>query len=152
MPCLPSGARHARCCKLMWQSACYRGQASAAGSNSSASAGGQEAPKSLQQRMQQALAADIAPPAPPRATPNPHLRQAPRGWGSGPGSEGGAGVQEEDTGFWDLVYILYPDFAEAAGVAPLRELVPHWSLLERTLLVRAPPCHSPCHCNDCCSG
>lgn len=45
-------------------------------------------------------------------------------------------MQEEDTGFWDLVYILYPDFAEAAGVGPLRELVPHWNLLERTLMVR----------------
>lgn len=44
-------------------------------------------------------------------------------------------MHEEDTGFWDLVYILYPDFAEAIGVGPLRELVPHWSLLEKTLLV-----------------
>lgn len=69
--------------------------------------------------------------------PNPLLRQGPGsglGLGSGPGSEGG-NMREEDTGFWDLVYILYPDFAEATGVGSLRELVPHWSLLERTLMV-----------------
>lgn len=55
-------------------------------------------------------------------------------------------MQEEDTGFWDLVYILYPDVAEGAGVGPLRELVPHWSLLERTLMVCAVPTlpHSAC--------
>lgn len=51
-------------------------------------------------------------------------------------------MQEEDTGFWDLVYILYPDFAEAVGVGSLRELVPHWSLLERTLMVCASLTHS----------
>ena len=56
------------------------------------------------------------------------------GRGSGAGSEADS-VREEDTGFWDLVYILYPDFAEALGVGPLRELVPRWSLLEKTLLV-----------------
>lgn len=56
------------------------------------------------------------------------------GRGSGAGSEADS-VREEDTGFWDLVYILYPDFAEAIGAGPLRELVPHWSLLEKTLLV-----------------
>lgn len=96
-----------------------------------------ESRTSLQQRMQQALAADIAPPA----APNPHAKQGP-GLGSGGGSEG-ASMQEEDTGFWDLVYILYPDFAEGAGVGPLRELVPHWSLLERTLMVCAVPSDFP---------
>ena len=121
----------------------YRPQASlsVSSSNNSGSAGGKQGPISLQQRMQQALTADIAPPPPPKHAPNPQLKQGP-GSGSGLGSEG-AGMQEEDTGFWDLVYILYPEFAEAAGVGPLRELVPHWSLLERTLMVRV--CYQPYH-------
>lgn len=126
---------HIRCCKLMLRLVSYRVQASVSGdSNHSASAGGKEGVISLQQRMQQALAADIAPPPPPKHAPSPHLKQG-SGSGSGLGSDG-ASMQEEDTGFWDLVYILYPEFAEAAGVGPLRELVPHWSLLERTLMVR----------------
>lgn len=113
-----------------------------AGSTGSSTSAGNEGPVSLQQRMQQALTADIAPSAAPRGAPYPHLKQGP-GLGSGGGSEGTSSMQEEDTGFWDLVYILYPDFAEGAGVGPLRELVPHWSLLERTLMVSANQLHTP---------
>ena len=106
-----------------------------AGSDGSSKSAGDEGPVSLKQRMQQALTADIAPSAAPRGGPNPHSKQGPGGL------EGASSMQEEDTGFWDLVYILYPDFAEGAGMGPLRELVPHWSLLERTLMVCAkPPC------------
>ena len=45
-------------------------------------------------------------------------------------------AEQQDTGFWDVVYILYADFAEAAGVAVLRGLIPHWGLMEKTLMVR----------------
>ena len=103
-----------------------------------ASSTANDAPISLQQRMQQALAADIAPMGPPKQPPS--LQRQAAGLGSGPGSEADS-VREEDTGFWDLVYILYPDLAEAAGVAALRELVPHWTLLEKTLMVSS---HTSC--------
>ena len=43
--------------------------------------------------------------------------------------------EQEDSGYWDLIYILYPELTEAAGSAILRELVPTWPLLERTLEV-----------------
>lgn len=131
--------------ECMWVSAspcggevpfCHRITKSMAGNTGSSAPMGGESRISLQQRMQQALTADIASPA----GPSPHAKQGP-GLGPGGGSEG-ASMQEEDTGFWDLVYILYPDFAEGAGVGPLRELVPHWSLLERTLMVCA--VHSTC--------
>lgn len=42
----------------------------------------------------------------------------------------------EDSGFWDLVYLLYPEAAEAVGVRLLRELVPNWAATERELAVR----------------
>ena len=116
----------------------HRATTSVAGSGGSSRSAGEEGAVSLQQRMQQALTADIAPCAAPRGAANPHLKQGP-GLRSAGGSEGSSSRQEEDTGFWDLVYILYPDFAEGAGVGPLRELVPHWSLLERTLMVCASP-------------
>ena len=106
-----------------------------AGSDGSSKSAGDEGPVSLKQRMQQALTADIAPSAAPRGGPNPHSKQGPGGL------EGASSMQEEDTGFWDLVYILYPDFAE--GVGPLRELIPHWSLLERTLMVCAKSLYKP---------
>ena len=128
-------------CMLRSQSF-HRATTSMAGSAGSSRSSGDEGPVSLQQRMQQALTADIAPSAAPRGAPNPHLKQGP-GLGSGGGLEATSSMQEEDTGFWDLVYILYPDFAEGAGVGPLRELVPHWSLLERTLMVCAVPLHIP---------
>lgn len=56
------------------------------------------------------------------------------GGAGGRGQDAGS-AEQQDTGFWDLVYILYADFAEAAGVATLRGLVPHWALLEKTLMV-----------------
>ena len=105
-------------------------------STSMTAANGKETSASLQQRMQQALTADIAPSGAPRPMPTSLQRQGGAS-GSGMGSEGGNSMREEDTGFWDLVYILYPEFAESAGVTPLRELVPHCSLLERTLMVLA---------------
>lgn len=110
-----------------------------------------DAPISLQQRMQQALSADIAPATAPKqhAFLERQTASLGSGQGSGPGSRLASeaeNVREEDTGFWDLVYILYPDFAEAAGVGALRELVPHWTLLEKTLMARyawAPPAFNP---------
>ncbi len=100
--------------------------------------------------MQQALSADIAP-----ATAHKQHAFLERqtgslgsGQGSGPGSRVASeaeNVREEDTGFWDLVYILYPDFAEAAGVGALRELVPHWTLLEKTLMVSSLHSHNAPH-------
>jgi hypothetical protein len=44
----------------------------------------------------------------------------------------------EDSGFWDLVYLLYPEAAEAVGLALLRELVHNWAQLERELWVSNP--------------
>ncbi|KAL0056421.1 hypothetical protein WJX82_011195 [Trebouxia sp. C0006] len=110
-----------------------------------------DAPISLQQRMQQALSADIAPATAPKqhAFLERQTGSLGSGQGSGPGSRVASeaeNVREEDTGFWDLVYILYPDFAEAAGVGALRELVPHWTLLEKTLMARyawAAPAFNP---------
>ena len=126
----------------------YRSQTSnaAAAANSTAT----DAPISLQQRMQQALSADIAPATAPKQ--HAFLERQTASLGSGQGSRPGSrvaseadNVREEDTGFWDLVYILYPDFAEAAGVGPLRELVPHWTLLEKTLMVRLLHSHNLPH-------
>lgn len=130
----------------------YRSQTSnaAAAANSTAT----DAPISLQQRMQQALSADIAPATAPKqhAFLERQTASLGSGQGSGPGSRVASeaeNVREEDTGFWDLVYILYPDFAEAAGVGALRELVPHWTLLEKTLMVRLLHSHTsyPTHCH-----
>ncbi len=126
----------------------FRSQASnaAAAANSSAT----DEPTSLQQRMQQALSADIAPATAPKQ--HAFLERQTGSLGSGPGSGPGSGVaseadsvREEDTGFWDLVYILYPDFAEAAGVGALRELVPRWTLLEKTLMVSSLHSHNLPH-------
>eukprot|EP00884_Botryococcus_braunii_P002444 jgi/Botrbrau1/121/Bobra.0022s0107.1 len=39
----------------------------------------------------------------------------------------------EDSGFWDLVYLLYPEAAEAVGLNLLRELVHNWAVTEREL-------------------
>jgi len=69
--------------------------------------------------MQQALSADIAPATAPKqhAFLERQTGSLGSGQGSGPGSRVASeaeNVREEDTGFWDLVYILYPDFAEAA--------------------------------------
>ncbi len=116
----------------------YRSQTSNAAAAASSKA--TDAPISLQQRMQQALSADIAPATAPKqhAFLERQTGSLGSGQGSGPGSRVASeaeNVREEDTGFWDLVYILYPDFAEAAGVGALRELVPHWTLLEKTLMV-----------------
>lgn len=45
----------------------------------------------------------------------------------------------EDSGFWDLVYLLYPEAAEAVGLHLLRELVHNWQAIERELAVRISP-------------
>ena len=45
-------------------------------------------------------------------------------------------VDEAESGYWDLVYLLYPEMAEAAGMGVLHELVSSWPLLERTLAVQ----------------
>lgn len=41
----------------------------------------------------------------------------------------------EDSGYWDLVYILYPEAIDAVGPDALRDAVPNWSNLETTLMV-----------------
>lgn len=86
--------------------------------------------------MQQALMADLS------ARGIPGKTQSAGGVGqplAGFSGMAAGGAEQQDTGFWDLVYILYADFAEAAGVAMLRGLVPHWGLMEKTLMVRPTP-------------
>ena len=102
----------------------------------SASGAQQGLPITLQQRMQQALTADLS------ARGSPGNPQSAGGVGqpqAGFSGTAAGGAEQQDTGFWDLVYILYADFAEAAGVAMLRGLVPHWGLMEKTLMVRPIP-------------
>ena len=50
---------------------------------------------------------------------------------------GGAARGPEQSGYWDLIYILYPELLEIVGSAVVRELVPTWPLVERTLEVRS---------------
>ena len=45
-------------------------------------------------------------------------------------------VDEAESGYWDLVYLLYPEMAEAVGLGVLHELVSSWPLLERSLAVQ----------------
>lgn len=63
-----------------------------------------------------------------------------------------AEADDDDSGFWDLVSILYPEAVEAAGVTTMRELVPRWEPLEKMLMVgvstgRGPACLLPCACS-----
>jgi len=46
---------------------------------------------------------------------------------------------EAESGYWDLVHILYPELLERMGAGLLREVVPSWPRLERTLEVPPPP-------------
>ncbi|KAK9831842.1 hypothetical protein WJX81_000569 [Elliptochloris bilobata] len=39
-------------------------------------------------------------------------------------------------GYWDLVYLLYPEAAEAVGLGPLHGIVPTWPEVEKTLAAR----------------
>ena len=50
-----------------------------------------------------------------------------------------AGAGQDDSAFWDLVYVLYPEAVEAVGLATLRQLTPPWKLLEAGLMVRNNP-------------
>lgn len=43
--------------------------------------------------------------------------------------------EAEQSGYWDLVYILYPDLLERLGAKLLRELVSDWPAIERALEV-----------------
>lgn len=56
----------------------------------------------------------------------------------------------EDSGYWDLVYLLYPEAVEAAGLGLVHELVSSWPFLERTLAVGCTPhpfsAVGPFHC------
>ena len=56
-------------------------------------------------------------------------------------------TEAAESGYWDLVYLLYPELAEAAGLGLIRQLVQTWPALERALTVRAPS--SPCACLHC---
>lgn len=49
--------------------------------------------------------------------------------------QGGREGEGEDSGYWDLVYLLYPEAVEAAGLGLMHELVSSWPFLERTLAV-----------------
>jgi hypothetical protein len=55
-----------------------------------------------------------------------------------PSQAGGQRADSEDSGYWDMVYLLYPEAAEAAGLGLLHELVSSWPLIERTLAVQQP--------------
>lgn len=48
---------------------------------------------------------------------------------------GAAAADEAESGYWDVVYLLYPELAEAAGLGVLHELVSSWPLIERNLAV-----------------
>ena len=50
---------------------------------------------------------------------------------------------EAESGYWDVVYLLYPEMAEAAGLGVLHELVSSWPLIERSLAVRLHLSRSP---------
>jgi hypothetical protein len=49
---------------------------------------------------------------------------------------GAAAADEAESGYWDVVYLLYPELAEAAGLGVLHDLVSTWPLIERNLAVR----------------
>ena len=54
------------------------------------------------------------------------------------GAQTGAAARDpEHSGYWDLIYILYPELLESVGPAVVRELVPTWPLVERTLEVHS---------------
>jgi hypothetical protein len=44
----------------------------------------------------------------------------------------------DETGYWDLMHILYPELLERLGAALLREVVSSWPTLERALEVSFP--------------
>ena len=52
-------------------------------------------------------------------------------------------ADEAESGYWDVVYLLYPEMAEAAGLGVLHELVSSWPLIERSLAVRLHLSRSP---------
>ncbi len=55
--------------------------------------------------------------------------------GAAPPQSRQQGGVAEDSGYWDLVYLLYPEAVEAAGLGLVHELVSSWPLIERTLAV-----------------
>ena len=56
-------------------------------------------------------------------------------------------ADEAESGYWDVVYLLYPEMAEAAGMGVLHELVSSWPLIERSLAVW-PPLVAHCRANS----
>jgi len=50
-------------------------------------------------------------------------------------SQGMSVADEAESGYWDVVYLLYPEMAEAAGMGVLHDLVSSWPLIERSLAV-----------------
>lgn len=48
---------------------------------------------------------------------------------------GGSAAEADDSAYWDLIYILYPETLDAVGQAILHQLVSSWKLLEAQLLV-----------------
>lgn len=54
--------------------------------------------------------------------------------------EGGAADADgQQSGYWDLTYIMYPELLDSVGAGVMRELVSAWPTLERTLEV-GPAC------------
>lgn len=50
--------------------------------------------------------------------------------------DAGGDAGHADNGYWDLVYILYPEAVETAGLEEAHDFVPGWEPLEHALKVR----------------
>lgn len=49
------------------------------------------------------------------------------------GEESVDATADEAGAYWDLVYILYPEAVETAGLAAARDLITSWPALEKEL-------------------
>lgn len=45
-------------------------------------------------------------------------------------------LQAGHAGYWDLVYILYPEFVDVLGLQAVHDLLPSWQGIEANLEVR----------------
>ena len=50
-------------------------------------------------------------------------------------ADAGQAAGADESAYWDLVYVVYPEVVEAVGIAPTRQLVPSWRALEASILV-----------------
>lgn len=53
-----------------------------------------------------------------------------------PSQTGTSAAEADDSAYWDLVYVLYPEALDSIGQAVLHQQVPSWKMLEAQLLVR----------------